>query len=364
MKPYVTVLICSVLLACGTPKIPVQERWAESIRNYALVPVYPMREDLFVGDIRIHDVEGSPYAINSRLLGHVPVEEALESKEKELPTYGKSSSPPSPKADPPAVWSQPESSLRRDSPGNRLRLAALPKIDAVRVTSGDVSGGGLLGLLSIVGGAGLESEQTLVVSLSGIETVELVDTQAIPHFAAWLSKRLSATDGDTNFVYAVCANAQRFGENAVKNTRISMVTRALYARGIDYSYGDTFGGALRASAGVGGVITEPIVTPDGKEAAKQPQAPSVDLSKITPSAPGVSARITRASRDGLSMTEVYEMPLAFGADVIAVNPFNFESTLQERCEKFFPHIFERNTDISSAIILTAPPPSAKPSPLE
>lgn len=351
------------LASCGVPEVPVQQRWADAIRNYALVPVYPMREDLFVGDVRIHNAGGSAYSINSRLLGHVPVEAGLEAKERTRPTYGKSDSPPSPKDDDPATWGQPESNLSQGGTANRLRLAALPKIDAARVTSADASGGGVAGLWNIIVGAGVQSEQTLLVSLSGIETLELVDTEAIPQFVAWLTRRLEAADADNRLLYAVCANAQRFGENAVEDTRISMVTRALYARGIDYSYGDTFGAALRASAGEGGVdgsvVTEPVVSSVEDDETKPPAPPSVDLSKLTPGAPGVSARISRATRDGLSLTEVYERPMAFGADVFALNPFNLIDDLPKRCEDLG---IEGSTS-GGGIILTAPASGDK-SPLE
>jgi hypothetical protein len=300
-----------------------------------------MREDLFIGDVRMSNVSGDAYYLNSRLLGHVPLERELMGKEKALPAYGKTGNAPSPTAKGSEAWGQPDSSLGPTGLAPRLRLAALPKIDAARVTGADVGGGGAAGVWNFIVGGGVSSEQTLMISLSGIETLELDDAVAIPAFIKWLRLGLSSIE-DVGMLTAFCANAKLFGKDAQENTRISMVTRALYARGIDYSYGDTFGAALRASAGAAGsngVVTDAFVTPGGTGTATTPAAPSVELSKFTAGAPGIAARISRASRDGLSLTEIFERPLAFGADVVAINPFTLVPGLSARCEKLGLPIF-------------------------
>ena len=286
---------------------------------------------------------GNPFSFSSRLLGHVNVEASLETKEKGLPTYARSNTPPSPKSGEPRVWEQPTSKLGKGDIA-RLRLATLPKIDAVRMTTSDLAGSGSNNLWDMIAGSGLKSEQTLIISLSGIETVELADASAIPAFHRWLKNRFK---DDDDFSLAVCANAERT-QHAIQ---ISMITRVLYARGVNYSYGDTFGAALRASTGESSiddsVVTNAVVTTNESQSSA---TPNVDLSRLNPDAPGISGGGSRESRDVLSQTEVYERPLAFGADIISINPFKFLPELEKQCKEFIPAgIFTQDQDQVTAL---------------
>jgi hypothetical protein len=67
------------------PPIPVEEQWSAAIRNFAFIPVYPMREDVEVGDIALVVDPGSIYGrqLASKPLGYMDVSNILEAHYKE-----------------------------------------------------------------------------------------------------------------------------------------------------------------------------------------------------------------------------------------------------------------------------------------
>ncbi len=75
-----TLSITALALAgCASPQISVKEKWSRSIANYDLVPLYPMREDVFIGDVRIHRVEGVE-KVENRLIPTVPFDRSRACK--------------------------------------------------------------------------------------------------------------------------------------------------------------------------------------------------------------------------------------------------------------------------------------------
>ncbi len=52
-KIFSYTLVLSLLACSPNLTFSVKERWSKSIRNFALQPVYPMREDVFVGTLRL-----------------------------------------------------------------------------------------------------------------------------------------------------------------------------------------------------------------------------------------------------------------------------------------------------------------------
>lgn len=325
MNSLIALTCLSVFASCGTPKIPVKERWGESVRNFALVPIYPMRENVFIGDVRIHTSEGDPYSLTSRYLGHIEVEAALENLERSLPVYGSSNSKPKPTSEKPA-WQQPTSNLSAGNAADRLRLAALPKIDLTRLTGGDLGGSGVIGIWNFLIGGSAESEQTLVMSVSGVENLELPDPIAIGAFNDYLQLQFGK---DSPELSAICSAARRFEDPKFEHTRISMVTRVVYARGIDYAFGDNFGAAVRAAAGEGTVNTGALTAQDD---GNDQTPPTIDLTQLSATGvPGLSASFRRQTKDGLSITEVFERPMAFGVDLITIDPTAYRKDLVNLC---------------------------------
>jgi hypothetical protein len=283
-----------------------------------------MRENVFIGDVRVHTSKGDAYSLTSRYLGHIEVEAALEESERRLPVYGSSNSTLKP-ADGKLVWQQPLSNLSAGNAADRLRLAALPKIDLARLTSGDLGGSGVIGIWNFLVGGSTASEQTLVMSVSGVENLELPDPIALEALDRYL-KRFFLEDYNLS---AICLAARRFNDLKFEHTRISMVTRVVYARSIDYAFGDNFGAAIRAAAGEGSVNTGALtVQSDDRDQS----LPVVDPAQLSGTGvPGLSASFRRQTKDGLSITEVFERPMAFGVDLITIDPTAYHEDLVKFC---------------------------------
>ena len=247
---------CVVLAGCSTvPQISIKERWNQSINNFALVPIYPMLEQVYIGDLRLFVDKSSPYGLSSRYIGHVDgIENELYAKETKLPTYPKTKTPPSLAKSPP-MWVQPDDQI--SPPGSvtqqRLRRAAFPSMALVSVTDGELGGSGLSGLWSWIVGGSVRSEATLNLSLFGVETLELDDISAYAATIEYLNEQVGSTDdsGSDAFKEGVCAAATSLGDPRGETSKIAVITRAFYARGIQYTYGDTFAASLRAAAGEG-----------------------------------------------------------------------------------------------------------------
>jgi hypothetical protein len=115
-----------------------------------------------------------------------------------------------------------------------------------------------------------------------------------------------------------------------------MVTRVVYARSIDYAFGDNFGAAICAAAGEGSVNTGALtVQSDDRDQslpANDPTLPVVDPAQLSGTGvPGLSASFRRQTKDGLSITEVFERPMAFGVDLITIDPTAYHEDLVKFC---------------------------------
>lgn len=365
MKKLLAVIASFTLTACSSPGLDVKSQWSDSIVNYAMVPLYPMREDVFVGDIRIHVVEvGGSSTLDSRYLGRLEdVDEGLIGKERRAPNYinaefasgqgsqqpldlpgasqpGKAQMPQAGSAasgegkgqkndgasvpDPELLiagtqlpaerWPQPTVDLAAgridpnsgrllyDRQVDRLRRAALPRLDAARITRAEAESMGIIGIFNFLVGGKVEDEETLMISLTKLETAELSDPDVIKVFHDQVKERLQNDDG---FLMAVCHAALSWGDQAFDKTAISLVTRVFYARGIQYSYGDNFGAALQAS-----------IDPTGAKVRR--------LQKL-----GGGAEVGKAARLGLN--EEFNVPMAFGVDAVMLDPRNLGIDLAGRC---------------------------------
>ena len=329
------------LVGCtSAPQISVKEQWSDSIRNFALVPIYPMLEQVYIGDLRLFVDKSSPYGLSSRYIGHVEaIENELTAKEALLPTYPKTQTAPS-LAEGPPMWVQPQDQIA--PPGSdtqqRLRRAAFPSIALVSVTDAELGGSGLSGLWNWIVGGSLRSEATLHLSVFGVETLELDDISAYAATTEYFNNKLGTDQDDRPSVFreGICAAATSLGDPTGETTKIAVVTRAFYARGIQYTYGDTFAASLRAAAGEDErpslptneeLDADPLSGSEGDDSlgsnddedpedeAVEPVA--VDLTELdTRTTPGLVGRFATVRSDHLALTDTFERPMAFGVDVL------------------------------------------------
>lgn len=294
-------LIPLVFAACSSPSINVKEKWTNSILNYSFIPLYPMREDVYVGDVRIHRLDANEgHGLYSRYLTKIDV--GLGDKETGRPSYAATGKNVPVTKNGVTSWTQAAraNSLNSGSDPDRLRLMSLPKIEAARITEADARGGGVLGAWNLLLDGSISRQENLLVSLTGIETAEISDVSTAARFRDTIKHKLVS---DHDFLVGVCAAANAMADPDMNQTAISMVTRVAYARGIEYKYGDSFNASLKATA--------------------------------TPTAGGQDQKIggKRKSEDTVSQHEVFDRPMAFGVDAVMLNPKSLLPGIVGKCDK-------------------------------
>ena len=349
----VTVGLVALLVGGCAPNLDfsVQDRWSRSVRNLALQPVYPMREDVFVGTLRVVSNRDDAFSINSRSLGYVSIHGALVESERSQPEYpatstGSQLTVGGPDTNTRLSWEQPASgslapNLSRQP--NRLRLAAIPGVSLVRVSEADLAQRGVLRAI----GAAFRRDSNLTINLKGVETLEIDDVSAAKALQYGV---LQPYQSDPWFGHGICTAAVALGDPTLESIQIQMVTRVFYARAIEYNYGDDASAALQQVRGVDSFIDSADVfdassteagaevaggsttgaNTDANEAAADAEptnAQQIDLANV---APGTVARVGVRSQNGSTLTEVFQRPLAFGVSVLAVAP----ADLGLQCDQF------------------------------
>ncbi len=283
----------AMLTGCGTPTVSVKKEWTQSILSYSFIPLYPMREDVFVGDIRIHRLDADKSAgLHSRPLARLDrVPSRLVTREGNAPAYLGTEHMPKVSGER-IHWQQTvgerEIFTPRDA-SKRLRLMALPGIDLARISHADTKASGLLGIWNAVFGTTYDSEEAVFVSLTGLETVEIPDALIAGDFKEKAIKMLQP--GSQDFL-GICVAAKSMGDPQFKQTAISVVTRVAYARGAEFN-------------------------------RKSERRVSVELSADNSAGNGqedtqnnANTRTTKT----LKLNEVFDRPMAFGVDAIMINP--------------------------------------------
>ncbi|MBO9398113.1 hypothetical protein J7400_15600 [Shimia sp. R9_2] len=312
-------VVLSVFLISGCSgnlNISVQERWNKSIRNFGLTSIYPMREDVYIGTVRLILNEENPFGINSRNYGYIDMVRALNAVYSNLPTHAelndgvRNTIANNANKQSVAVWDQPNGPAGGSVGGagsNRPRLASLPGVSLVRVSAADFQRPGLLSALT----GAFRREANLDISLGAIESVEIDDVTALRVFGNALADRFVR---DPVFRNAICVSFRSMGGGQFDKLSLEMVTRVFYARSINYSYGNDVSAGLdrakTAPSDPASVVATP--TPDGQNAT----AAAADASEQVGTAGPVTASISGASNDALERDEVFERPLAFGVTTL------------------------------------------------
>ena len=339
MKRILGTAAILAITACGPQQVPIKAKWTEAIKNFALTAVYPMREDVFIGTVRLARInDADDFTLGSRSLGYVDVSAVLSASEKTKPTYPKAMITDAKVMDnalKALTWQQPEQPLTTRSQGNRLRLAALPGVSLVRLNSADLENAGVLGAIA----GSFEASSNLDISLLGIETLELDDIAAAGVMRATVLAALR-DQGDTGMLWrsGLCVSAKALGV-PLDQTQITMITRVFYAHGIEYKYSNKFeaglvaetanaGGGDNADANAdaaqnaaGGDTAAAGGAPATGQATKEADAEETEV-MLSLTAPGSAAKLTTRDTTDLHQSEIFERPLAFGVGGISVRASN------------------------------------------
>lgn len=346
MRQFILAMAFLPLIACtSNVEVSVKDRWQKSIRNFALQAVYPMREDVFLGTMRLATDEEDPFSLKSRSLGYIDISGAIAQSEANKPNYPSTSTPSNfvigsdgKLTKTRTTWTQPfADSALRPTPNidpRRLRLAALPGVSVVRITEADFA---RRGLLSAIAGS-FRSDANLNIDLTGIESLEIDDVTAFQVFQTQFQRRLQTVRW---YPEAICSSAAGLGDPTLQRTQIQMVTRVFYARGIVYNYGTNVSAALKQAKGQEGIINSENVfqesstnagdaveeggsgNANAQQASQQPNPTKAQSGDVASISPGTVTKIASQSSSGTSLTEIFERPLAFGVTTIAFDPKSF-----------------------------------------
>lgn len=350
------------------PPIPVEEQWSAAIRNFAFIPIYPMREDVKVGDI---ELVVDPKSINGRQLatkplGYMdvaPILEAHYKKRKALPRTGTTKPPsvgtgasdsPPPDLRSGAPWPQPEdpsgnifANSRPEQNLTRPRLVALPGIQVAQLTAGQLGARFPVatGAEAAAGAAG-ERSVALSIFLNGIEEISAPNLLSMDTaFEEWCSNDSNSKNVSQRSIELSLSTMlpEMSGDTINKaKPRLAVITRVLYARAIDYTTSSSLGFSAQIAAVAEGLSALRQLAPQGQQGQQgqaqqqgnvtsasdastsvlaqraQLQALAAQMmgTVAASSSPGLSASFVFVDSRGLTLREVFDRPLAFAAEAI------------------------------------------------
>lgn len=349
MRKYFALFLIFAIASCGGDlQLSVKDRWEKGVRNFALKPIYPMREDVFVGTVRLVADEDRPFDILSRNFGYIDLTARLTELDKQLPSLPATSNPTEVTISQPSddetksptvltKWGQPTNTAGvfggNRNTQNRLRLAALPGVSVVQISEADFAQNNLLSSLA----SSYRQNANLNINLSAVESVEIDDVTAFRSFLAHIDSKFR---NDPWFAQTICHSSATMDVKDFRNVQLQMVTRVFYARGIVYNYGSSVSASLNQATGAnsGSGSSLPTSTTTAGTAAGSVTAPGVTTTPAVPDpanpapppepqpetvTPGTVARISAQRAEGSSLTEVFERPMAFGVATIAVSPSKY-----------------------------------------
>lgn len=340
--------LCLVLSSCSVPEVPVAQQWATTMNNFSLQAIYPMREDVRVGDIKLTvDATTVPHGVLPfRDIAHLDLSEEMQAYYEQRTSYpvdqtfskGQDGSKP---------WAQPVSPtsifIKNKADVNRLRMAALPGIKVATVAQGTVGGQIPLQGTSVGGAVAAKGSRVLDISLTGVEELKAPNDYTVfkkfKYSCGTNLKSHLAVDELSKSLLLMTSEPVN-----LSRPQLAIITHVYYARGIDYTFKTDQGYAADLSATVGALseLAKLSAALGGKEttpgsAAAGSEAPTDDASATAKeiaglvaamrakiagaTAPGITFSAVFADARGVTLRDVFQVPLAFGAQVIT---FNFE----------------------------------------
>lgn len=357
------------LAGCQSPpELDVERQWADSTRRLNFFGFYPMTEDVRVGNVYLHapppDGSASQPRFSLQRIGSFrrdDVVRELVSQERDrihiqpLPARQQNrGSNAGGRAQPEAIETIASCAAEHfghaDSAGCALRLqrSAIPALSVGRITAGQLGAAGLIGNFGARLGLGASSQTAVNISLLNVQEMTL---------DAWRAARLYQRHGDDfadiaraeellaalgqlrpDLLPAACnGDRQRLARAGIE---VLMVTRVVFAGGVEYSFSNNAETAIRAALDLQSALPGqprapvipalPTATPAGRDNPGTPPAQVADLERagqrladllkgITGESGSAGARAGVTTSFGmgtfgtLALKEEFNRPIAVGA---------------------------------------------------
>lgn len=327
----------------------VPRQVADNTAALGLRAVYPIRENLQVGDILLvasaesrkdlpDYVDAGRYNLyrmdlKAALETHYQLKYNLPKATYSAPAAG-------------AAWPQPVvqsgSVFDRVSPPPRLTMAQIPAFRFASVRGSELAAAAPLGVVALGLGLGLKDDRQVTLQYDGIEEMDLpigVMRVEAEKFCSALSMQVrSALADQTKQIVSAPLPDHPKGQKI--QWLVLFVSNVLYARSIDMAFGHDmqFRGDIKANiselqklaalvqGGLGTGLGVPAVPQPGAAPASQP-APGnlgpVVASLASQNTPGIAGSFVAMDSERIVIKSVYERPMAFAASGIAFNADQF-----------------------------------------
>ncbi|WP_368414774.1 hypothetical protein [Falsiroseomonas sp.] len=339
------------LAGCGQPQVPVAQVWAGAVSQYALQPIFPMREGVQPGDVYViadHDAFDRQSAFRPRSLWVAALPGLRDELQRiaegrlQMPLtdgaaimIGDESAPKRA----PSLWPQPAhpatTTLHAGSSAGlrRLGLAAMPDVAAkTSFTAGAAAGAPVLGPLKAA--LGLDDSRSVTIRPVGVEVLSLpltsIDRMRAAGCAAERTLDALVTQAAQHVEPRLAgAMPERAQLAARTNARVMVPSQVYFVRAIDFVFdADTAlvaeVTAQRAEARRREAAGAQGTTPPAAAAGAAPPPPAA-------AAPDAAARalferlagrqveglvpatasVTFVSDQGLVLRQIFQQPLAF-----------------------------------------------------
>jgi len=319
------------LSACDTPQVSVKKEWETTINSYGLRPVYPMRENVYVGDLRVTGHKKDDFSLNYRYFGQLDIAGVFKKEIKGRPELAET---PNKTNYTITLADGTEKTLQRfEQPSasdvtaprghsNRMFLAALPSLKIASVKAADIGIQAPAGTTKALSEAGFRLSDTVAIRLEGIESLEISDS------AVWDAlKKQCGESGEIKNSTALTAALGMVTPADFAGTKIKpdgwlhVITRVFYARSIHYNRTISKSFATVAQASKGDLSENKINAQPLSNGNEETPAAVTDKNMLTGlpvSVPGVAASFVSKSDTGIEMIQIFERPMAFGVDVLSV----------------------------------------------
>lgn len=350
-----------VSLAAGCASLApgdVAEKWSATMRELQIVPVFPPREDVYIGDIYFlpSDTAEGVRTIESRnapsdhhgflpipvLVGRLNLGQTLHDQYARTTTFGDTDST---NLDPSGTFSLQPSRANSFSAGptDRPRIVGFPEFMSATFSQGDLSALVPIEALKVSVAAGFTSAKNVTVRIPVAESYSLPLSAILAGMldANGNLKSVSGASGVFTPAHVTLLTDASSDSVAVGDTVgfLRVVNEVYLARVVDVSITGTgsFGASGRAEpllplpAGAPDADTDDAVVTPAPDAPVAPlnrdastasvNAAPVDLAnrlnnqldeQISGLSPGVSTRFVTASASSIGLRTVYERPVAVG----------------------------------------------------
>lgn len=331
------------LIGCvSTPRGAAAREWSLSLRELQIVPVFPPREDVYVGDvyaidqdeIKLFEKRYGAYKDGFLpiyvLAAHVPLQQGTSDFYAKRPSFPRSDlagTDPSHAAQP---TNEPDN-VYTSGDVSRLRIVGFPEFMSATITQGDIAAFIPTEAVNIGAAAGFTHSQQVKIS------VPVAESYAYPSAQAFAAAEQYLKDSGINKVLGV--DPLVVPDGAILG-HLRLITEVYYTRVIDVSFFNSQSRGARIDAkintppGIGSPESPPPPAPAPSTPSSGPTSPPPadgappdaastasslvnDLNNQLDAAmasqvPGGKVRFVSAGAYGVAMRRTFERPVAIG----------------------------------------------------